>query len=154
MHAGIQAEKTVTVKDELSDTLVNTFALIQYDPRLGLDWTRKLDSQRGAVLASEMKNNAYKLTKWTTSSVLAGVDLIKLGFVTREATDRKKHSLLGCITLKPLEFLENMRVDLGNGWGIFKAFVQVFQGLDDGKYVLVKDPLKPSLGLYLVSADQ
>ena len=30
-----------------------------------VDWRQKLDTQRGAVLANELKNNACKLAKWT-----------------------------------------------------------------------------------------
>merc|ERR1712156_25712 len=30
-----------------------------------INWREKLDSQRGAVLATELKNNAFKLAKWT-----------------------------------------------------------------------------------------
>ena len=34
-------------------------------PSPGIDWRQKLDSQRGAVLATELKNNSNKLAKWT-----------------------------------------------------------------------------------------
>ena len=45
----------------------------------GVDWRQKLDVQRGAVLANELKNNACKLAKWTVQALLAGSDLIKFG---------------------------------------------------------------------------
>ncbi|MBE3047765.1 hypothetical protein IMZ48_35700, partial [Candidatus Bathyarchaeota archaeon] len=44
-----------------------------------LDWRTKLVSHRGAVVATEMKNNSYKLAKWTTQSILANADVMKLG---------------------------------------------------------------------------
>ena len=44
-----------------------------------VDWRSKLDSQRGAVLATELKNNSNKLAKWTVASMLAGSDTIKFG---------------------------------------------------------------------------
>lgn len=44
-----------------------------------LDWRSKLASQRGAVLATEMKNNSCKLARWTTQSILAKADTMKLG---------------------------------------------------------------------------
>lgn len=47
----------------------------------GLDWRQKLDSQPGAVLAAEIKNNGCKLAKWTVCSLLSGVDQIKFGYV-------------------------------------------------------------------------
>lgn len=44
-----------------------------------LDWRTKLVSHRGAVVATEMKNNSCKLAKWTTQSILAKADIMKLG---------------------------------------------------------------------------
>jgi hypothetical protein len=40
-----------------------------------------LDTQRGAVLANELRNNACKLAKWTVQALLAGSDQIKFGYV-------------------------------------------------------------------------
>lgn len=67
--------------------LVTVRALNEFDPRAqgaggAPDWRSKLDSQRGAVVATEMKNNSCKLAKWTVQSVLAGADLMKIGYVT------------------------------------------------------------------------
>lgn len=45
------------------------------------EWRQKLDSQKGAVLATELKNNSFKLAKWTVCSLLAGSDQIKFGWV-------------------------------------------------------------------------
>ena len=45
----------------------------------GVDWRSRLDNQRGAVLATELKNNSCKLAKWTVCSLLAGSDQIKFG---------------------------------------------------------------------------
>jgi translation initiation factor 3 subunit D len=64
--------------------LVTVRALNEFDPRSqgaggAQDWRTKLDSQRGAVVATEMKNNSCKLAKWTVQSILAGADLMKIG---------------------------------------------------------------------------
>lgn len=53
------------------------------DRLTGVDWRQKIENQRGAVLATELKNNANKLAKWTAAALVAGVDLIKLGYVAR-----------------------------------------------------------------------
>lgn len=45
----------------------------------GIEWRQKLDTQRGAVLANELRNNACKLAKWTIQALLAGSDQIKFG---------------------------------------------------------------------------
>lgn len=44
------------------------------------DWRTKLDSQRGAVVSTEMKNNSAKLAKWAVQSILAGADAMKIGY--------------------------------------------------------------------------
>ena len=31
----------------------------------GVNWRQKIDTQKGAVLATELKNNSCKLAKWT-----------------------------------------------------------------------------------------
>lgn len=46
-----------------------------------LDWRSKLVTQRGAVVATEMKNNSCKLARWTVQSILAKADVMKLGYV-------------------------------------------------------------------------
>ncbi|KAI8451105.1 eukaryotic translation initiation factor 3 subunit 7-domain-containing protein [Phakopsora pachyrhizi] len=43
------------------------------------NWRAKLNSQCGAVVATEMKNNSCKLAKWAVQSILAGADQIKMG---------------------------------------------------------------------------
>jgi translation initiation factor 3 subunit D len=64
--------------------LVTIRALNEFDPRAAgaggaQDWRTKLDSQRGAVVATEMKNNSCKLAKWTVQGILAGAELMKIG---------------------------------------------------------------------------
>lgn len=60
-------------------------ALNEWDSKVAnsVEWRQKLDSQRGAVLASELRNNSCKLAKWTVEAVLAGSDQLKLGYVSR-----------------------------------------------------------------------
>ena len=65
-------------------SLVTIRALNEFDPRApgaggAPDWRTKLDTQRGAVVATEMKNNSCKLAKWAIQSILAGAELMKIG---------------------------------------------------------------------------
>lgn len=61
-----------------------------------MDWRQKLETQRGAVLATELKNNANKLAKWTAAAHLSGTDMIKLGYVARASPrDNVNHVMLG-----------------------------------------------------------
>ena len=59
----------------------NIKTLNEWDSRHcnGVDWRQKLDSQRGAVIATELKNNSYKLARWTCCALLAGSEYLKLG---------------------------------------------------------------------------
>ncbi|EPS98751.1 translation initiation factor eIF-3 subunit D [Fomitopsis schrenkii] len=136
--------------------LVSIRALNEFDPRsLGAggapDWRTKLDSQRGAVVATEMKNNSCKLAKWTVQSVLAGADLMKIGFISRaNPRDNARHVILGSISTRPTDFASQLNVSLANGWGIVRTVTDMCMKQPDGKYVLIKDPNKPVLRLYAV----
>jgi translation initiation factor 3 subunit D len=127
-----------------------------------LDWRTKLASQRGAVVATEMKNNSCKLARWTTQAILAKADMMKLGFVSRtNPRSSSSHVVLGVVGYKPKEFATQMNLNLGNGWGIVRTIVDLIRSLDEDedasdenekikKYVLVKDPNKPVVRLYSV----
>ncbi|KAI8817732.1 eukaryotic translation initiation factor 3 subunit D [Fimicolochytrium jonesii] len=138
---------------------VNVKALNEFDSKNAgsgaPDWRQKLDSQRGAVMATEIKNNGNKLARWTTESILAGVDQLRLGFVSRATPkDRTRHVILGTNTFKPKDLAAQMNLNVGNGWGILKMFVDLcINTLQDGKYVLVKDPNKAVLHLWSVPED-
>jgi translation initiation factor 3 subunit D len=55
-------------------------ALNEYDPKItGIDWRKKLDSQPGAVFATELKNNSCKLARWGARALIAGSDSLLLG---------------------------------------------------------------------------
>ncbi|KAH9938102.1 eukaryotic translation initiation factor 3 subunit D [Fomitopsis serialis] len=136
--------------------LVTIRALNEFDPRAAgaggaPDWRTKLDSQRGAVVATEMKNNSCKLAKWTVQSVLAGADLMKIGFISRgNPRDNTRHVILSSISTRPMDFAGQLNVSISNGWGIVRTVTDMCMKQPDGKYVLVKDPNKPVLRLYAV----
>ena len=56
-------------------------ALTEFDTKITNtpDWRVKLDSQRGAVIATEIKNNANKLSRWTMESILSGAEWMRVG---------------------------------------------------------------------------
>jgi len=138
------------------DNFVRLYALNEIDPKLtgGIDWRQKLDSQRGAVLATELKNNSNKLAKWTLQAMLAGADLIKLGYVSRTNPKAgEQHVILGTGVYKPREFAPLINLNIGNAWGILKAIVDLCLQLEEGKYLLLKDPNKPVVRFYSVPTD-
>lgn len=54
------------------------------------------------------------------------------------------------LTNKPREFASQMALNLNNGWAIVRTIVDMVLRMEEGKYVLVKDPNKSLLRLYSV----
>ena len=88
LHLIVRTELDAVVKNNISgeDQFLTIKALNEFDNKAqgsggALDWRTKLSSQRGAVVATEMKNNSCKLARWTIQSVLAKADLMKIGLV-------------------------------------------------------------------------
>lgn len=126
-------------------------ALNEWDSKLanGVEWRQKLDIQRGAVLANELRNNACKLAKWTVQALLAGSDQIKFGYVSRaHVRDNSKHVILGTQQYKPHEFATQINLNMDNAWGILRCIVDIVMKQKDGKYLIMKDPNKPMIRLY------
>ncbi|EME87189.1 uncharacterized protein MYCFIDRAFT_72557 [Pseudocercospora fijiensis CIRAD86] len=158
LHLIVRSELDAVAKNNISgeDQFLTIHALNEFDNKAqgsggALDWRSKLASQRGAVVATEMKNNSCKLARWTTQSILAKADLMKLGFVSRaNPKSTSEHVILGVLGYKPREFASQMNLNLNNGWAIVRTFVDMVMKEADGKYVLVKDPNKPTIRLYQV----
>jgi translation initiation factor 3 subunit D len=88
VHLVVRTELDAVVKNNISgeDQFLTVKALNEFDHKAqgsggALDWRTKLSSQRGAVVATEMKNNSCKLARWTIQSILAKADVMKLGYV-------------------------------------------------------------------------
>ena len=65
------------------------------------------------------------------------------------------HVILGVLGYKPREFAAQMNLNLNNGWAIVRTFVDMVMSQEEqeAKFVLVKDPNKPTIRLYQVPAD-
>ncbi|EDW80499.1 uncharacterized protein Dwil_GK11533 [Drosophila willistoni] len=126
-------------------------ALNEWDSKAAnsIEWRQKLDSQRGAVLSTELRNNACKLAKWTVESVLAGSDQLKLGYVSRVSPrDHLRHVILGTQQFKPQEFATQINLNMDNCWGILRCLIDIIRMQPDGKYLIMKDPNKPMVRIY------
>ncbi|GFS41868.1 eukaryotic translation initiation factor 3 subunit D [Nephila pilipes] len=148
----IRTEHDAVMVGPNSETqFVNIKALNEWDPRSSgcIDWRQKIDTQRGAVLANELKNNSCKLAKWTVQALLAGSDQIKFGYVSRvHVRDSAKHAILGTQQFKPKEFADQINLNMDNAWGILRCIIDQCMKLKEGKYLLMKDPNKPVIRLY------
>ncbi|KAF2806618.1 eukaryotic translation initiation factor 3 subunit D [Mytilinidion resinicola] len=158
LYLVIRTELDAVVKNNINgeDQFMTIKALNEFDNKAqgsggALDWRTKLASQRGAVLATEMKNNSCKLARWAVQSILAKADTMKLGFVSRtNPKNNNDHVVLGVLTSKPRDFINQMALNLNNGWGIVRTIADMCLKMEEGKYVLVKDPNKSVLRLYSV----
>ena len=143
----VNAATRVGSNEEL--TLVRS--LLEFDSsRAGgsLDWRSKLDNQRGAILANEIKNNNAIIARWVFQAYLAQVDNIKLAYVSRiSPKDRVRHELLALQDIEPYELATQMNLDTANGFGILRALFDLLTQSQDS-VVIVRDPVKPILRLY------
>ena len=79
-----------------------------WTPREELSWLtvtftiwNSLNAEIVIGLYLELKNNACKLAKWTAQAVLAGVDNLKFGYITRyNVKDSSRHIILGTQQVK------------------------------------------------------
>lgn len=180
----VRTEVDAVQKNAISgeDQTMTIKALNEFDSKAqgsggALDWRSKLVTQRGAVVATEMKNNSCKLARWTVQSILSKSDVMKLGYILSSLTRSRphpdhanicnsfrfvsrvnprsndKHVVLGVVGWKPRDFANQMNLSLSNGWGIVRTIADMClkrEESEDGKFVLVKDPNKPILRLYEV----
>jgi len=161
IHLIVRTEVDAAIKTagNPEPTYLTVRALNEFDPNAqgaggALSWRKALDSQRGAVVATEMKNNSSKLARWAVQAMLAGADQLKIGYVSRaNPKDSSRHVILGTQAYKPRDFMAQMNLSIANGWGIVKAVVDMCLLLSEGKYVLVKDPNKAILRVYSVPDD-
>jgi translation initiation factor 3 subunit D len=133
---------------------VSIKALNEFDPKPNYNWRKHLDTQRGMIMATELKNNAFKLGRWTAQAILAGCDVMKLGYVSRvDPKDRWSHAVLSVQTHITDKFAEQIGMHRNNVWGIIRSIVNMTMEWDDGKYLLIKDPLKPYVRLFEIPWD-
>ncbi|EPR56895.1 putative eukaryotic translation initiation factor 3 subunit 7 [Toxoplasma gondii TgCatPRC2] len=124
-------------------------ALNEYDIKGQRNWRVQMETQRGALLATEVRNNACKLKKFVASAMMAGCDDLKLGFVSRKANnDNEHHVVLSVQSYQTRDLGMQIGLKPDNAWGIVRAIVDMVMEKPDGRYVLLKDPTKPVMRLY------
>ncbi|VDM57804.1 unnamed protein product [Angiostrongylus costaricensis] len=91
--------------------------------------------------------------EWDSSqsggALLANSDAIKFGYVSRMSVrNSAQHVILGTQQLRPVEFAQNISMNLDNGWGILRCVIDSCMRQPQGKYLLMKDPQSPVIRLY------
>ncbi|KAK7829223.1 hypothetical protein U0070_012694 [Myodes glareolus] len=104
----------------------------------GTPGTVTLDSQRRAVIATELKNNSYKLARWTCCALLAGSEYLKLPYVSKyHVKGSSRHVILGTE-----QFASQINLSVENAWGILLCVRDICMQLEEGKHLILKDPNK------------
>lgn len=158
---GIQLVSRCTVngycKRQGKNLKMTVRALNEFDSKLvqgTVDWRQKLETQTGAVLATEMKNNSAKLARWTAETVLAGSDEFRLGFVSRtHVKDSYKHTVLMTKRFEPKAFAQSTNTKISQLWGVLKTVITTLNQQEDGTFLIMKDPNKPQISIYECPAD-
>ncbi|KAH3665790.1 hypothetical protein OGAPHI_003978 [Ogataea philodendri] len=129
-------------------------ALNQYAPSPSNDWKVRLSGSRGLIFAEELKKNNNKIARWATKSLLAGIDSMKIGFVSRaNIKDNTKHVVAGALTFTPSGLSSQINLSLGNGWAIVRSLLDIIEsegGKDDYTFIVLKDPNAPKIGIYKI----
>ena len=78
---------------------------------------------------------------------------ISYRFVSRAMPrDTRNHVILGLQQFKPTEFAQQMNLNMENAWGILRCILDIIKKLDDGKYLIMRDPNKVRLLLTCLPA--
>lgn len=56
--------------------------------------------------------------------------------------DSARHVVLGTQQFKPNEFASQINLSMENAWGILRCVIDICRRLDEGKYLILKDPNK------------
>jgi len=130
-------------------------ALNEYDLKITHSWRKLLETLRSGVFATEVHNNGNKMAKWALQSHLSGATGIKLGYITRSnPKDFYNHVILAVDYHRTDEFISETNVDLKLLWGTLKHIIDIIRNLDDGKFLILRDPNEKLIHFYRVANEE
>lgn len=75
--------------------------------------------------------------------------LLPSRYVSRyHVKDSARHVILGTQQFKPNEFASQINLSIENAWGILRCVIDICMKLDEGKYLILKDPNKQVIRIY------
>eukprot|EP01068_Selenidium_serpulae_P012667 Selendium_serpulae@DN5861_c0_g1_i1.p1 len=140
---------------ESKDNYVAIKALNEYRPA-GTGWKySQLETQKGALIATEIGANSAKFARWVAQAIIAGCDTMKIVYVARvNDLDSQKHQILSVQTFNTLELGTQIGLTPDSGWGSVRAILDMVLSKDDGNFLLIRDPVKSVLKLYRMPAEE
>jgi translation initiation factor 3 subunit D len=115
-----------------------------------LDWKTNFETNNGAVISGEERNNACKISKWLCQALLAECELIKLGFVTKGTGKDHKYQILGVEATSVKNLVNDINYREKDNWNIIKTIVELLGKQEDGTFAFVKLPYKQAIRIYRV----
>ena len=117
-------------------------------------WIEDIKKTQGTLVFQEYLSNSCSLQKWICEGVLAGVDMIKIGFIGFE---KQKPKIIN-VTETSLRSLENfISFKEAECWPILKYVLDVLYSCETGTstYVLARSPYTPlAIKLYNLPAKE
>lgn len=140
--------------DASNPTLMSVKVFNEFDSKCingNIDWRESLDTQSSTVLAAEMKNNTCRVVRAAAETYLNGADVVKLGWVTRASPkDNTRHTIIGVTTFDTQAFTTSVRIPRTQLWGTLKTILDFVCEQEEGKYILLRDPMRANLKIYEV----
>jgi len=99
------------------------------------------ESNFGAsLLKKELQNNHLKLTKWGINCYLAGVNKMKIAFVTRKnLKENNEHLISGFYDINTSDILKVTNFNKNIAWGILNEIINaVKRTKEDATFILMK----------------
>ncbi|KAL8444113.1 hypothetical protein Emed_006400 [Eimeria media] len=122
-------------------------ALNEFEPKGQKSWRTLLETQRGALLATE-----------TAAAAVQQQQPHADGKHKRHCSSRKEgqeqHLILTVHNYQTRDLGRQIGLRPENAWGIVRSVVDLLDDKPDGRYVLLKDPTKPVMRLYSRPEDE
>ncbi|RYY34334.1 hypothetical protein EON62_03400, partial [archaeon] len=151
-------------------TYVSLCTLNEWDSKVAgtSEWRQIVDTQRGNLLGTELKNNGCKMAKATLGAILADTSCMRLGLISRvNRADPTNHALLAVHDFEPRGLASQLNLSVQNGWAIIRWLVDTVRehaknleevsGVSSAEYsatfVLLRHPTKQQVVLYNVPND-
>lgn len=154
-----QSDITLLVRTEITAKSGNNYVaarcLNELPSKNQPSWSSLLEGQAGACAALEIKQNSFKMGRWVCEAILGGCDQFKLGYATRiNVKDPNVHEVLSVVSYPIGMFSQQISMGEDQAFGILRYMLDHIRGMpEDGKYLLLKDPNKGIVRLYLVPMD-
>jgi len=152
IHVVVRSEIDAYVKEGETEKFTKIAALNEFDSTL--DWKTNYETNRGALISAEFRNNSSKMARWLCQAQLADCENFKLGFVTKPSSKDSKFQVLTVepMTTAGLSSMTGYR--LRDNWSIIKTIVEILGKQDDGIFAFVKMPYKQTLRIYKVPSKE